>query len=139
MAENINTRTPQEQQNTKNISPIKLELLITIVDKSKAEFYADLIQSFEVNFQFIAAARGTADAAILDVLGLDGNEKSVIFSVVRSDKLDEILYALDNKFRTIKKGKGIAVSVPFTSMIGTSVYAFLCNAADNVKGSGKNG
>ncbi|MBQ9383514.1 MAG: hypothetical protein IJT87_04705 [Ruminiclostridium sp.] len=116
-------------------APIKLELLITIVDKNKAEFYIDLIQSYDVNFQFSEPARGTAKAEILDYLGLADTDKTVIFSVVRSDRLDELMYVLDMKFRTIKNGKGVSVSVPFSSMIGTSVYTFLCNAAEPVWGS----
>ena len=115
-------------------APIKLELLITIVEKKKAEFYLDLIQSFDVNFQFSEPAHGTAKADILDYLGLVDSDKTVIFSVVRSDRLDELMYTLDMKFRTIRDGKGVAVSVPFSSMIGTSVYAFLCNAVETVGG-----
>ena len=115
-------------------APIKLELLITIVEKNKAEFYIDLIQSFDVNFQFSEPAHGTAKADILDYLGLADSDKTVIFSVVRSDRLEELMYTLDMKFRTIKGGKGVAVSIPFSSMIGTSVYAFLCNAVETVGG-----
>ncbi len=126
-----NNKTPE----TNNVAPIGLELLITIVDKNKAEFYVDLIQSYEVNFQFTALAKGTAKADILDYLGLTENDKTVIFSVVRADKLDDLIYVLGEKFRTIRGGKGVAVSVPFTSMIGTTVYAFLCNAADNMRGN----
>ena len=125
-----NSKTPD----TNNIAPIKLELLITIVEKNKAEYYVDLIQSFEVNFQFTALARGTAKADILDYLGLADTEKTVIFSVVRSDRLDDLTYTLGEKFRTLRGGKGVAVSVPFTSMIGKTVYAFLCNATNSVRG-----
>ncbi|MBQ9482961.1 MAG: hypothetical protein IJU82_02115 [Ruminiclostridium sp.] len=117
-----------------NIAPFKLELLITIVEKNKAEFYADILQSFDVNFQFLTPARGTAKAEFLDVLGLTDSDKTVIFSVVRSDRLDDIVYTLDTKFRTVRGGKGVSVSVPFTSVIGSSVYAFLCNARETVKG-----
>lgn len=117
-----------------HIAPFKLELLITIVEKNKAEFYADIIQSFDVNFQFLTPARGTAKADILDYLGLADSDKTVIFSVVRSDRLDDIVYTLGTKFRTVRGGKGVAVSVPFTSVIGSSVYAFLCNARETVKG-----
>ncbi|MBO6230473.1 MAG: hypothetical protein J6O50_07880 [Ruminiclostridium sp.] len=117
-----------------NIAPFKLELLITVVEKNKAEFYIDLIQSYEANFQFSAPAHGTAKADILDYLGLADSDKTVIFSVIRSDKLDDLAYTLDMKFRTVRGGKGIAFSVPFTSVIGTSVYAFLSNAVDSVKG-----
>lgn len=118
-----------------NVAPIKLELLITIVEKNKAEFYADLIQSFDVNFQFLALAHGTAKKDILNYLGLADTDKTVIFSAVRSDRTDEIMYTLENKFRTIKGGKGVCVSVPFTSMIGKSAYAFLANAAETVRGT----
>ena len=45
----------------RNVAPIRLELLITIVDKKKADFYADLLQSFNVNMQIIVAAKGTAE------------------------------------------------------------------------------
>ena len=117
-----------------NIAPIKLELLITIVEKNKAEFYSDLIQTFDANFQFLAPAHGTAKADILDYLGLADTDKAVIFSVVREDRLDDLVYTLENKFRTIRGGKGVAVSVPFTSVIGTSVYAFLSNAVETVRG-----
>ncbi len=120
---------------TSKTAPIKLELLITIVEKNKAEFYADLIESFDVNFQFITPARGTAKAEFLDYLGLSDSDKSVIFSVVRQDKLDDLTYLLGQKFRTVRGGKGVSVSVPFTSMIGTSVYAFLCNAVNAVRGN----
>ena len=116
----------------KNVSPVKLEMMITIVDKVKAEYYADLIESYDVNFQFIMIGHGTAKAEILDVLGLSETEKAVIFSVVRADKTEELLYTLGTKFRPLQKGKGIAVTVPFTSMIGTSVYAFLCNAKETL-------
>lgn len=127
----VGTEQPSLQKT--NIAPFKLELLITIVDKNKAEFYSDLIQAFEVNFQFSALAKGTAKADILDLLGLADTEKAVIFSVVRSDKLDDLIYTLDTKFRTVRGGKGVAVSIPFTSMIGSSVYAFLSNAHQVVK------
>ncbi len=119
---------------TNNKAPIKLELLITIVEKNKSEFYADLIQSYEVNFQLTMPARGTAKADILDYLGVADTDKAVIFSVVRSDKLDDLTYMLGQKFRKIRGGKGVAVSVPFSSIIGTSVYAFLCNATNTVNG-----
>ena len=34
----------------------RLKLLVTVVARKKAEFYADLIQSFDVNMQMIALA-----------------------------------------------------------------------------------
>lgn len=111
----------------KELAPQKLKLLITIVPRSKGEFYTDLLQSFEVNLQYAATGNGTADSDLLHLMGLDNSEKRVIFSLVRDDRAGEALAALDEKFKTIRNGKGIAFTVPLTGMIGTSVYQFLCN------------
>lgn len=118
----------------RNVAPIRLEMLITIVDKKKADFYADLIQSFQVNMQIIAAARGTAEEKMLELLGLSKNEKSVIFSMVREDQLDEIVGALEERFASVKGGKGIAVSVPLSSIMGASAYGFLSNESAGLSG-----
>lgn len=109
------------------IAPRKLKLLVTVVGREKAEFYTDLLQSFEVNFQTAMAARGTANQDTLRLLGLADSDKTVIFSVIREDMCDKALAALEQKFRTIKNGKGIAYTVPMTGTIGVAIYRFLSN------------
>lgn len=108
-------------------APKKLMLLFTIVNRNKAEFYADVLQKFEINMQIILAANGTADTKIQSLLGLTDLEKSVIISVIRRDKSRTALSELDEKFRTVKGGKGIAYTVPMTSTIGVAIYQFLSN------------
>lgn len=126
--------TKGTHKQTKNkVNSNKLELLITIVSRQKAEFYADLIQSFEVNMQMMVLGEGTANKEILDYLGIT-NEKTVIFSLVKAERLKDVLETLSDKFRTIKKGKGIAYTIPLTSVIGTAIYAFLSNNDNAVKG-----
>ena len=112
----------------------KLVLLVTIVDRAKGEFYSDGIQAFECNMQMIMRGRGTATRSVLDLLGLADNEKSVIFSIVKEERLGDILAFLDEKFKTIKNGKGIAYTVPLTSIIGTAIFGFLSNNKMTVKG-----
>ena len=114
-------------------APQKLKLLITIVNREKADFYMDLIQSFEVNMQFRALGRGTAGSELLHVMGLEQSEKAVIFSVVRADRAEAVLAALDSRFKSIKRGKGIAYTVPMSGMIGVSLYSFFCNNRRAVK------
>ena len=108
-------------------APRKLKLLVTVVNREKAEFFVDLIQSFEVNFQTSMAARGTASKDTLRLLGLGESDKTVIFSVIREDMCDKALAALEQKFKTIKNGKGIAYTVPMTGTIGVAIYQFLSN------------
>ena len=109
------------------IAPRKLKLLVTVVNREKAEFYTDFLQSFEVNFQTSTAARGTASRETLRLLGLADSDKTVIFSVIREDQTKPILNCLEEKFNTIKNGKGIAFAVPMSSVIGVNIYRFLSN------------
>ena len=113
------------RSNTVTANPLKL--LVTVINRSKTEFYADLIQSFDVNLQAIVLAEGTADANMLRSLGLTDTSKSVILSVVQQNRLPEALDMLDRKFRTVRDGKGIAFTIPLTSVIGTLLFGFLSN------------
>ena len=109
----------------------KLKLLVTVVNRSKAEFYMDLLTSFDVNLQTAVLGQGTAHSDMLYVLGLEDSDKSVIFSVIREDKVQEALHALEDKFNTLKKGKGIAFTIPLSSVIGVAIYRFLSNHKSN--------
>ena len=104
----------------------KLKLVITVVDRPKAEFYMDVLSQFEVNCQLFTAGIGTATSEFVDILGLN-IQKAVLLSVAREDQVDEIMSCLDNKFATIKNGKGISFAVPMSSVIGVNMYQFLSN------------
>ena len=105
----------------------KLKLLITVINRNKTEFYMDFLQAYEVNFQTSVLAQGTAKSDTLYMLGLEDSDKSVIFSIIREDKAVEALHALEDKFHTLKNGKGIAFTIPLTSVIGVAIYRFLSN------------
>ena len=110
-----------------NASDIKkLKLLITVVDRTKGEFYLDVISQFEVNCQMVVSGMGTATSELVDLLGLNIH-KAVILSVVREDMVEPILETLEDKFATIKNGKGIAFAVPLSSIIGVNLYQFMSN------------
>ena len=116
----LNGEEPQAK-----LAPRKLKILITVVDRQKAD--QDLLQSFEVNMQFSMSAKGTAPTEMLNYLGLNDSEKSVIFSIIREDMEMAALDTLTEKFRTIKNGKGIAYTVSLSSTIGVAIYRFLSN------------
>ena len=109
------------------LAPKKLKLLVTVVNRKKAEFYADVLHAFEVNLQITLNATGTANTEMMNLLGLTESDKSVILSVIREDQAPAALKALEEKFYTIKNGKGIAYTVPMTGTIGVAIYQFLAN------------
>ena len=104
----------------------KLKVLFTVVDRSKTEFYLDVLSQFEVNFQMAAGGKGTATSELVDMLGLNIH-KAVLLSVVREDMVDPIMNCLEEKFATIRNGKGVAFAVPLSSVIGVNMYQFLSN------------
>lgn len=117
----------------KNVSSKKLEVLVTIVNRKKGEFYTDLIQSYSVNFHFKVLGQGTANDQIKSMLGWTSSEKILIFSVIPHDKSKIILSSLEEKFLKIKDGKGIAFTIPLSSVIGRSIYGFLSDNRNTIK------
>ena len=113
--------------NSVNESAIKkLKLLITVVDRPKGDFYLDVISQFEVNSQMLVGGLGTAHSELIELLGLNIH-KAVILSLAREDQVGPIMDCLDEKFATIKKGKGISFAVPLSSVIGVHMYQYLSN------------
>ena len=104
----------------------KLKLLFTVVDRNKSEFYMDVLSQFEVNYQLVTGGLGTATSEFVEMLGLN-KQKAVIISVIREDMTDAVMKCLEEKFTTIKNGKGIAFAVPLSSVIGVNNYRFLSN------------
>ena len=111
--------------NTINESAIKkLKLLFTIVDKPKGEFYMDVISQFGVNYQMLVGGLGTAHSEMVELLGLEPH-KAVVISVIRDDMAETVMQCLEDKFATIRGGKGIAFAIPLSSVIGVNAYRFL--------------
>lgn len=111
--------------NTVNDSAIKkLKLLFTVVDRQKGGFYLDVISQFDVNCQMVMGGLGTATSDLVELLGLEPH-KAVILSVVREDMVDTIMNTLEDKFSTIRNGKGISFAIPLSSVIGVNLYRFL--------------
>lgn len=111
----------------------KLKLLFTIVDRPKGEFYLDVLSQFDVNCQMVLGGLGTANTELVELLGLEPH-KAVILSVLREDMVDAAMNCLEEKFATIRNGKGISFAVPLASVIGVNLYQFL---SDNRMGRGE--
>ncbi len=111
---------------------MKLEVLVAIVHNDKAAYFTSLIRSSQANLQLTMPAKGTTHL-ILDYVGLTERPKSLITSIVRADQADALISLLDDTFKKGKDYKGIAFTVPLTSVIGTLTYGFLSNDKRTVK------
>ena len=104
----------------------KLKQIFTVVDRPKGDYYMDVLSGFEVNYQMFINGQGTAGSELVDLLGLNP-EKAVIVSVAREDLVPRIMNTLDQKFKTVRGGNGVAFAVPLSSIIGVNNYQFLSN------------
>jgi len=119
-------------EETRNIAPMKLEVILAIVHNEKAAYYSSLIQSSQANLHLTIPAKGTSHL-ILDYLGLSEKPKSLIISIVRADQSAGLIDLLDQTFKKGKNYKGVAFTVPMSSVIGTLMYGFLSNDRRTVK------
>ena len=108
-------------------APHTLSLIFTVVPRNKSEFFADFLQDYEINAEYLLSASGTASDATRSALGIVSNDKAVIVGVIRGDMIKPALEGLEEKFRTVRGGKGIAFVTPMTSLVGVAVYQFLSN------------
>lgn len=122
-------RAVRHAQTTKaasnRIEDNRLLLLVTVVNRKKADYFTDLIQSFEVNLQVQATGFGTASR--IESRSMADPEKMVLFSVIQENQEKKCLELLRDRFRTIRGGEGIAYTIPFSSVIGKLIYGFLGN------------
>lgn len=107
-------------------APKKLKILFTIINRNKADFYLDVLESYDVNLQTIVYG----SSFLLD--GLDKQkhhdyDSAVIISVVQEEKIPTILSSYEDKYFKTRNGKGYGFSVPMDSVIGVMAYKFLAN------------
>lgn len=114
--------------NTRNIAPVKLELLLAVVQTEKAKYFSSLIQSHQANLQFSMPAKGTSHF-LLSYIGYTEKPRTLLLSVVRSDQAGGLMEQLQETFQKGKAYKGVAFTIKLTSVIGTLVYGFLANDA----------
>ena len=104
----------------------KLKLLFIIVDRSKGELFASFLSDYEINAEVYLSGRGTVNPQSLRLTD-SGTPKAVVTAVVREDRIESVLNYIESKFKSIRKGKGIAFTVPLSSVMGVSLYQFLSN------------
>ena len=99
--------------------------MVTVVNRNKTEFFIDLIGDLGANMQAIVPAQGTARSDMLHLLGLEDSDKSVLFSVIKEDDSEKVMHTIEDKFHSVRGGKGIAFTIPLSSVIGVAIYRFL--------------
>lgn len=94
--------------------PIKL--IFCIVDRGKGELITKLCAEERITFNLLLHGRGTADSQMLNLLGLGETEKDIVMLSTANSKQPHIMRRLNEILHLSEPGKGIAFSVPFSSL-----------------------
>ena len=108
-------------------APKKLKILVTIVERTKTDFYLSALESFGVNMQSVLYAKGTAPTEIATMLGIVDSGKALILSIVNEDIIPTIIAEYEDNYFKLRNSKGIAFTIPISSIIGVFIYNFLAN------------
>ncbi len=94
----------------------QMRAVFTIVDYSCEEQIANIYINEHVPIRIVTHGHGMADSSILDYLGFGENKKSIMISLLSPERTKRIFSILEEKMHLKKPGKGIAFSVPISSM-----------------------
>lgn len=102
-----------------------LYMMTTIVDRQIAANYAKLYQENDLNVMFLSLGYGTVTNEMMDLLGLESKEKTVVFAIVEEEKWLTVKRQLEKVLKIDAPGGGIAFTVPLSSIGGRKALQFL--------------
>ena len=76
----------------------KLKIVVTIVNREKAEFFLDQMETMGINMQMSIEGEGTAPHNLANFWGLAHKDREVILSFVPEDKVKKVFKALVNAY-----------------------------------------
>ncbi len=102
----------------------QLSLIMSIVERGSGGKLVKLYNKNHIFTHIRFEGQGTATSEILDILGLGGSEKDIIWSVTTRPAARALLEKLDDELRGAAPGRGIAFAVRL-SALSSLVAAFI--------------
>lgn len=99
------------------------DLIITITDRSVQKEFAEWFRRREIPLVLSTYGRGTATTEILDYLGLEDTEKSVLFCVAPHSQ--RMVRQAAKELWLDVPGRGILMTIPITSIGGITAKDYL--------------
>lgn len=99
---------------------IGLRYLLVITKREYEQDYLDFFHNHGVNGVISELCNGTASESTLNLLGLEKTEKIMFNTMIREDKLGEIIKGLIVEMDISSAGNGLAVVIPIDSIGGSS-------------------
>lgn len=110
-----------------------MNYVISICDPKSAPVLTQMCSELGLKMTVSLHGRGTAVRSMLDILGIEDNEKRVILTVASVKKTKEFIREQKRRLFIGVPGHGVAVAVPIKSIGGGKTVAFLSGDEQNTK------
>jgi nitrogen regulatory protein PII len=108
----------------KTVNQPVMELLITIVDRTKASQALAFFGKKAVTLSLSTWGRGTASSEIMDILGITERAKVVIFSIAPKHWVPVLLTEIADAMQLRNVGRGIIFTVPLDAVNKGIIYKY---------------
>lgn len=102
-----------------------MNYIISIINPDSTKKTAELCKELSLKLTVAAHAKGTAIKSMLDLLGIESTERSVVFTVANDEKTETLIKNLKRKIHIGVPGHGIVISVPIKSVGGGKTLSYL--------------
>lgn len=103
----------------------ELYMMVTVTNRSRAEKFLSFYREKQLAVMLVTLGAGTAGSEMLDYFGLEISEKAVIFSFVTDDTWKHVKKGLERRMQIDIPDRGIAFTVPLSSIAGKRELMFL--------------
>ena len=112
------------------IEPMKL--IVSIVERGQGRNMIEVFNGQKLTHHLQCAGKGTATSEIRDLLGLDGVEKDVVFTVGKGTMVNQVMRDLNHELRGAARSRGIVFDMKLTAMAHVTALAIQMNVQHEV-------
>ncbi len=102
-----------------------MEYIISVVSPDDVKELSKIHKQMNIPIFLTVFAHGTAVQSMLDLLGIDSNERRIIIAVANSEKAEKLIKEIKRRLYIGVPGHGIVVSVPIKSIGGGKSMSIL--------------
>lgn len=110
-----------------------MNYVISICDPKAAPKLTEICSELGMKMTVSMHGRGTAVRSMLDILGIEDNEKRIVLTVASKKKTKEFIREQKKRLFIGVPGHGIVVAVPIKSIGGGKTVAYLNGDEQNAK------
>lgn len=107
-----------------------MNFVLLITNRSMERTAAAVYRHLEAPMVLTMLGRGTATREMLDLWGLEAQEKTVMASVASDERTRELMQQLRKKLYLDIPGNGIIIAIPIKSVGGARTLAYLANGSE---------